>query len=89
MRALSYCLSLLGALSLHAASPAEAQLKRTCSRCHPLAVVRAQRLTREEWDIELRKMEHMGAAIKNREALLDYLAARYPKTPTLRKQPVK
>jgi hypothetical protein len=52
-------------------------LKKTCSRCHPLAVIRAQKLSREEWDDEVRKMESMGAVVKNREALLDYLASTY------------
>jgi hypothetical protein len=62
-------------------------LKRTCSRCHSLDVVRAQRLTREGWADELRKMEHMGANIRNKGALLDYLARTYK--PVSRKKPVK
>ena len=59
-----------------AADPA-AELKRTCARCHKLDVVRAQRLSREEWERELDKMTSMGAKIGNRAALLDYLTRKY------------
>jgi hypothetical protein len=59
-----------------AANPA-AELKRTCTRCHNLDVVRAQRLSREEWETELNKMASMGAKIKDRAALLDYLMRKY------------
>ncbi len=54
-----------------------AELKRTCTRCHSLDVVRAQRLSREEWENELDKMSSMGAKIRNRAALLDYLTRKY------------
>ena len=54
-----------------------AELKRTCGRCHNLNVVRAQRLSREEWEQELKKMTSMGARIKDRAALLDYLVLTY------------
>ncbi|MEO8130800.1 MAG: hypothetical protein ABJF23_09340 [Bryobacteraceae bacterium] len=63
------------------------ELKRTCTRCHNLDVVRAQRLSREEWEMELAKMSSMGANIKNRAALLDYLTRKYGperKQPTVR-----
>ena len=59
-----------------AATPAS-ELKRTCVRCHNLDVIRAQRLSREEWATELDKMAAMGAKIKDRAALLNYLARRY------------
>lgn len=59
-----------------AADPAS-ELKRSCTRCHKLDVVRAQRLSREEWEIELAKMSSMGAKIGNRAALLDYLTHKY------------
>ena len=58
-------------------APNRVDLRKTCTRCHPLDVVRAQKLSREEWDDELRKMESMGAVVKNRESLLDYLARTY------------
>lgn len=64
------------ALCALAADPA-AELKRTCARCHSLDVVRAQRLPREEWETELDKMSSMGAKIRNRAALLDYLTRKY------------
>ena len=54
-----------------------AQLKRSCTRCHRLQVVHAQRLSREEWDRELDKMTSMGAKIGDRPALLDYLEKHY------------
>ena len=60
-----------------AADPGATQLRRTCTRCHNLDVVRAQRLSREEWVTELDKMTSMGAKIKDRAALLDYLTRKY------------
>lgn len=56
-----------------------AEMRRTCHRCHPLAVIRAQHLGRDEWEDEVRKMEHLGAEIGNRDALLEYLASAYGK----------
>ena len=79
---------LLAVLLVALAGAGEKELRRSCSGCHPLDVVRVQRLTRSEWDVELRKMEHMGAAIPGRAAMLDYLAARYGKKAS-RKQAVK
>ncbi len=55
----------------------ERTLERTCTRCHGINVVHAQRLTREEWNRELQKMTLMGARITDRKALLDYLATTY------------
>ena len=69
-------LLLLATVTATAAGPA-AELKRTCTRCHNLDVVRAQRLTREEWETELAKMSSMGAKIRNRAVLLDYLTRKY------------
>jgi hypothetical protein len=59
-----------------AISPAK-ELKRNCTKCHSLAVIRAQHLLREEWEQELNKMTAMGAKIANRAALLDYLSRKY------------
>ncbi len=53
------------------------EVQRQCSRCHSLAVVRKQRLSREDWDMELRKMEKQGAKLKDRAAVLNYLATKY------------
>ncbi len=77
------CLS--GGLVLLARGPVSqgatgSQLKRTCSRCHSFDVVRAQRLSREEWERELAKMSLMGAKIENHAGLLDYLTKHYGDT---------
>lgn len=55
----------------------EARLTQSCTRCHGLAVVRAQRLTRSEWSQELDKMAAMGAKVEPRKPLLDYLVKKY------------
>ncbi len=60
---------------------ARADLKRTCSVCHSLDVIRAQRLSRAEWDRELSKMTLMGARIADRKSLLDYLEKKYGEPP--------
>ena len=51
----------------------EQQLERSCTACHRLDVVKAQRLSRWEWSRELDKMQSMGAKIQERKTLLDYL----------------
>ncbi len=55
----------------------EILLRRACTTCHPLDVIHARRLPREDWGLELNKMAAMGAQIRNRKALLDYLASTY------------
>ncbi|HUS08019.1 MAG TPA: hypothetical protein VMZ52_17085 [Bryobacteraceae bacterium] len=64
-------------LTLAVAITPALDLKRSCTRCHSLAVVRAQHLSREEWQQEVNKMTAMGAKVQNRESLLDYLARKY------------
>ena len=67
-------------LVAEAAAPSAAgkrELYRACRRCHELNVVRAQRLSRQDWERELEKMTLMGARIRNRAALVDYLSATY------------
>lgn len=81
-----FSLGLAIALCSMAAGPAM-EMKRTCTRCHSLDVVRAQRLSREEWESELDKMGSMGAKIRNRAALLAYLTEKFgpePKRPAVR-----
>lgn len=78
-------LASISAMHARTASPRrpagpETQLKQNCSRCHKLNVVRAQHLSREEWQAELDKMTSMGAKIADRQALLDYLAKKYGAT---------
>ena len=75
---------LLLAAPLFAAPPTQNSVEqgrrevlRTCQRCHDLAPVAAQRLSREEWNDELRKMISMGARLRNREAVLDFLTKEY------------
>lgn len=73
----------VGAAVFAAASPLSTkvspsrEVQSACSACHSLDVVRAQRLSREEWAVELRKMMKMGARLRNQNAVLDYLARTY------------
>ncbi len=57
---------------------AQQEEKRECIACHSLRLVHSQRLSAATWGKELDKMAGWGAAIKNRQLLLDYLAAEYP-----------
>ncbi|MFN7997464.1 MAG: hypothetical protein U0Q18_27855 [Bryobacteraceae bacterium] len=77
------CVCLLtaaGKQKLPADKAAERQLKRSCTGCHDLDVVRAQRLSRHDWNRELTKMTLMGAWIADREAMLEYLEKKYGET---------
>jgi hypothetical protein len=51
------------------------EMLNSCRKCHPLQTIRMRRFPREDWDRVLYKMTELGAKIRNREALLDYLAA--------------
>lgn len=53
------------------------QMLAACQGCHPLQTIELRRFSREDWDSVLRKMTSMGAKVKDREALLEYLAATY------------
>ncbi|MCU1259373.1 MAG: hypothetical protein JWO80_2258 [Bryobacterales bacterium] len=57
--------------------PGKVLLQRSCTACHSLDAIQARRLSREDWSLELDKMISMGAKVRNRKALLDYLAATY------------
>ena len=54
--------------------------KRACFACHEDDLIEAQRLTRAGWMREVEKMMRWGAVVPDAEkdALVDYLAARYP-----------
>lgn len=54
--------------------------KRACTSCHGLRIIHVQRLPRATWERELTKMEGWGTVIKDRAALLDYLATTYSDT---------
>lgn len=76
-----FCLIALAA-SAWGADPAmiergRAEEKRACVGCHGLRIIQIQRLSRAVWDRELTKMAGWGTVMKDREALLEYLAATY------------
>jgi mono/diheme cytochrome c family protein len=50
---------------------------RSCVPCHSLRLIHTQRLARAAWVKELDKMAGWGAAMKDRDALLEYLVANY------------
>jgi len=54
--------------------------KRACFLCHEDDLIEAQRLTRTGWTREVEKMIRWGAVVPeaDKEALIEYLAARYP-----------
>jgi sulfite oxidase len=70
--------------ALQAAQPSG--FRNTCLVCHEDDVIRQQRLTRAQWDRELKKMTGWGAQVKDeeREGLLDYLFANYGPRPRSR-----
>lgn len=53
---------------------------QSCVPCHSLRIIHIQRLSRGTWEKELDKMVKWGTVIKNREALLNYLATEYSDT---------
>lgn len=55
----------------------EKNLEASCGTCHPLDPIRAAHFSRADWNREVAKMEAMGAKVKNRKLLLDYLAAHH------------
>jgi hypothetical protein len=70
------------AASLAAADPAviekgRAEERRACVACHSLRIIHIQRLNRVQWDREIAKMVGWGTAVKEREALLEYLVDGY------------
>lgn len=62
------------------ATPGRKEMQRACVPCHSLRLVESQRLSAVAWGKELDKMERWGAAIKDRQALLDCLSQEYPDT---------
>ena len=58
----------------------EVVYKRACFGCHEDDLIEAQRLTRAGWTREVDKMVRWGAVVAeaDKEALVEYLTARYP-----------
>lgn len=63
-----------------ATAVSEAVYKGACLSCHEDDLIETQRLTRAGWARTVDKMIRWGANVPavEREALIDYLAARYP-----------
>ena len=74
------CAGLLAA-SLFAAdidvAAAKKEEQRACLACHSLRLIHSQRLSKATWGKEIDKMDGWGAPTKDRQLLLDYLAAEY------------
>ena len=69
------------AAHLVATAGSEAIYKRACLTCHEDDLIESQRLSRVGWVRAVEKMIRWGAAVPpaEKDALVDYLAARYPK----------
>jgi mono/diheme cytochrome c family protein len=73
------------ALLVSAASAADTDLAErgkkeenfSCVQCHSLRLIHSQRLSKAAWTRELDKMAGWGAAMRDRQALLDYLSDQY------------
>jgi cytochrome c553 len=63
-----------------ATAGSEAIYKRACLSCHEDDLIESQRLARAGWVRTVDKMVRWGATVSDgdKEALVDYLAARYP-----------
>ena len=59
---------------------AKQEESRACVQCHSLRLIHSQRLSAAAWGKEIDKMIGWGTEVKNRQLLLDYLAAEYPDT---------
>jgi cytochrome c5 len=68
------------AAHLVATAGSEAIYKRACLTCHEDDLVESQRLSRAGWVRTVDKMVRWGADVpaSDKDALVDYLAARYP-----------
>lgn len=64
---------------LVATAPTEIVYKRACLACHEPDLIESQRLTRAGWVRSVDKMIRWGAVVPaaDKEALIDYLAARF------------
>jgi hypothetical protein len=55
----------------------EKEEARSCVPCHGLRIIHSQRLGKAAWGRELDKMAGWGAAINDRDALVEYLTANF------------
>src|SRR5260370_27117798 len=81
---------LLTAASLAAQDSRQAARReetRAWIQCYGLRLIHSQRLSTAAWGKEIDKMIGWGAEVKNRQLLLDYLAAEYPDTKPLPDDP--
>jgi hypothetical protein len=71
--------------------PMQAKVKAACTQCHNTGRITEQRLTREQWIKELKKMDGLGANIPqaDRNAILNYLARNFGPTKAGEKTEVK
>ena len=56
---------------------AKREEQRECVACHGLRFIHSQRLSKAAWQKELDKMAGWGAEMKDKQLLLEYLAAEY------------
>jgi hypothetical protein len=56
---------------------AKKEEQRECVACHGLRLIHSQRLSKVAWGKELDKMAGWGAEMKDKQLLLEYLAAEY------------
>jgi mono/diheme cytochrome c family protein len=78
----SFVLLAVSALAAAGADPAliergKKEEARACVACHSLRLNHSQRLSRGAWNRVLDKMVGWGTVIKDREALLEYLATNF------------
>ena len=51
--------------------------QQECVACHGLRLIHSQRLSKATWQKELDKMAGWGTVMKDKQLLLEYLAAEY------------
>ena len=70
-----FCLGFLGySQSVEAGRKLE---QSACTPCHSLRLIDSQRLSVAAWEKEVNKMMGWGAAVPDRQALIDYLSSQY------------
>jgi hypothetical protein len=59
--------------------PMQAKVKAACTSCHNTSRITEQHLTRQQWSVQLQKMEGLGAIVSDsdRDAMLNYLAKNF------------